>query len=142
MTDSTEGYGTCLCGSVSITVANINNSVGACHCTMCQKWAGGPLMVVECGKDVKFTGEEYISVYDSSEWAERAFCNRCGTHLYYRLKKSNQYNMPVGLFNTDIEFIFDHQIFIDSKPSFYCFSNKTKELTGEEVFALFEPPEN
>ena len=91
MTNSKNARGSCLCGSVKISVQNISNSVGACHCKMCQKWVGGPLMTVDCGSDVRFEGKENISVYDSSEWGERAFCNQCGSHLYYRLKGPNQY---------------------------------------------------
>ena len=96
---------------------------------------------IDCGAEVSFEGKENIVVHNSSEWAERAFCNKCGSHLYYRLKEPNQHIMPVGLFDTDISFVFDHQIFIDSKPSFYHFGNKTKEMTGEEVFAQYAPPE-
>ena len=141
MTDVYKGKGSCLCGSVKILVNSISSEVGACHCGMCRKWTGGPLLAVDCGSDVLFEGRENISVYNSSEWAERAFCNRCGSHLYYRLKKQNQHIMPVGLFDTDIPFVFDHQVFIDAKPSYYYFGNKTKEMTGEEVFALYAPLE-
>jgi len=141
MADTTKGKGGCLCGSVKFSVQNISKSVGACHCTSCQKWTGGPLMTVECGSDVSFVDEENISVYNSSDWAERAFCNKCGSHLYYRLKDANQFIMPVGLFDTEIPFVFDHQIFIESMPSYYCFENETKKMTGKEVFAQFSPPE-
>jgi hypothetical protein len=36
-------------------------------------------------------------------------------------------------------FIFDHQIFIDEKSEYYCFSNETQNMTGAEVFAMFAP---
>ena len=98
-------------------------------------------MAVDCGTDVSFEGEENISVFDSSEWAERGFCEICGTHLFYRLKGSKQCIMPVGLFDDDGEkFVFDHQIFIDEKSSLYCFANETNDMTGAEVFAKFVPP--
>jgi len=142
MTNVREGKGSCLCGAVKIVVKKINNEVGACHCGMCRKWGGGPLLAVDCGTDVSFDGEENISVYNSSEWAERAFCNQCGSHLYYRLKEPNQHMVPVWLFDTDIPFVFGHQIFIESKPDYYHFGNKTKNMTGEEVFAQYTPPEN
>jgi len=141
MADRSEGKGSCLCGAVKITAKSISSDVGVCHCGMCRKWSGGPLMAVDCGTEVTFEGGENITVFDSSEWAERAFCSKCGSHLYYRLKEPNQHIMPVGLFDTDISFVFDHQIFIDSKPSYYHFGNKTKEMTGEEVFALYAPAE-
>lgn len=142
MNEKNIANASCLCGSVKIEVENISNRIGACHCAMCQKWAGGPLLTVECGSEVEFKGEENITVFNSSDWAERAFCNQCGSHLYYRLKEQNQYIIPVGLFEGDIPFVFDHQIFVDSRPSYYSFSNITKELTGEEVFAQYASPES
>jgi len=82
-------------------------------------------------------GEDKVSRYDSSEWAERAFCSACGTHLFYRLKQTDQHMLSAGLFDLDGELEFDHQIFIDEKPSYYCFADKTKNMTGAEVFAAF-----
>jgi len=140
MTSTIHGKGSCLCGSVSFTAKNASRSVGACHCSMCRKWGGGPLMAVDCGTDVIFEGEENISVFNSSEWAERGYCNKCGSHLFYRLKDSKQHMMTAGLFDDNSKFEFDHQVFIDEKPSYYCFSNKTKDMTGEEVFARYGSP--
>ncbi len=139
MPDVIEGYGSCLCGATRITAKDIKKSVGACHCNMCRKWGGGPLMAVDCGTEVSFNGEENITVYNSSEWAERGFCNQCGSHLFYRLKESSKYMIPAGLFDIDKMFIFDHQVFIDERPSFYCFTNETKNMTGAEVFAKYAP---
>ncbi len=140
MSDLIEGRGSCLCGAIRITAKNISKNVGACHCSMCRKWGGGPLMAIDCGTDVSFEGEENISVFSSSEWAERGFCNKCGSHLFYRLKASQQYIMPVGLFDDNKIFVFDHQVFIDEKPSFYSFANETSEMTGAEMFAMYAPP--
>ena len=134
-----SGEGSCLCGAVRVTAKNKTNSVSACHCKICTKWGGGPLLGVDCGSDVSFEGKENISVFNSSDWAERAFCKKCGTHLFYRLKENNQYFMPIGLFDDRKDVVFDHQIFIEEKPSFYSFANETKNMTGEEVFAQFAP---
>ena len=140
MSDAFKGKGLCLCGSVSITVQSDNNSIGACHCGMCRRWGGGPYMEINCGSNVSFEGEENISIFASSDWAERGFCKKCGTHLFYRLKENNQHMVPIGLFGKDNNFVFDQQVFIDEKPAYYNFSNKTEELTGAELFAKFAPP--
>jgi hypothetical protein len=132
--------GSCLCQAVSISTTSMSHNLSACHCNMCRKWGGGALLVIDCGSDVTFSGTANISVYDSSEWAERGFCNQCGTHLFYRYKQNNQYFMPVGLFDNPEGLIFDHQVFIDEKPEYYSFANKTKNLTGAELFAQFAPP--
>ncbi len=141
MTDTIQAKGSCLCGKVSFTAKQLSPKVGACHCSMCRKWVGGPLMSVDCASDVSFNDESYITTYDSSDWAERGFCNQCGSHLFYRLKATQQHIMPAGLFDDQSAFIFNHQVFIDEKPSFYCFSNNTHDMTGAEVFAQYAPPE-
>ncbi|MCR4300314.1 MAG: GFA family protein [Sulfuricaulis sp.] len=137
MSDLNESKGSCLCGAIHISAKTMSSHVVACHCSMCRKWAGGPLLAVDCGSDVSFKGKENISTFDSSEWAERGFCNKCGSHLFYRLKEQNQYIVPVGLFENSETVVFDHQIFIEEKPSFYSFANETKNMTGAEVFAQF-----
>ncbi len=73
-----------------------------------------------------------VSVYKSSEWAERGFCENCGSHLFYRFQ-GNQHMILAGLFDNDEDFVFDTQFFIDNKPSFYGFANETANLTGAEV---------
>lgn len=139
MSETSEATGTCLCGETGIKVAKLDKSVGACHCTSCRRWGGGPLLAVDGGTEVTLIGEANISVYNSSDWAERGFCSKCGTHLFYRLKSNQQYIMPAGLFG-DIEgYTFDHQIFVDQQPAFYRFANETKMMTGEEMFAQFAP---
>jgi len=75
--------GHCLCGAVSFTSPD-SREIGACHCGFCRRWGGGPLLAVHCGPDVQFQGADQIGVFSSSEWAERAFCKKCGTHCYGR----------------------------------------------------------
>lgn len=129
--------GQCLCGTVSIYATGVEPHVDACHCTMCRRWSGGPLHALDCGTNVSFKGDGYIKRFSSSEWAERGFCSSCGTHLFYRLKEANHYIVPAGLFNNLSDAHFTTQIFIDEKPDYYNFANKTKMMTGEEVFAEF-----
>ena len=94
-------------------------------------------MEIDCGAHVEIEGEENITVFNSSAWADRGFCKKCGTHLFYRLKESGQHMIPVGLFEDGEGLVFDNQVFIDEKPDYYEFANETKTLTGKELFALF-----
>jgi hypothetical protein len=137
MSELFEAKGSCLCGAIRFSAKEVSKSVGACHCGMCRKWGGGPLMAVDSGTDVSFEGEENISLYDSSDWAERGFCKRCGSHLFYRLKESGQHIIPAGLFENQDSFVFDNQVFIDRKPSFYSFTNETSDMTEAEVFEKY-----
>lgn len=136
MSETVSAEGKCLCGSVTIRASKVDTNLGACHCTMCRKWSNGPYLAVDCGTDVSITGEESVTVFNSSEWAERGFCNKCGTSLFYRLKENQQYMMAAEIFENK-NYNFDHQIFIDEKPDYYSFANKTRDMTGAEVMASF-----
>ncbi len=132
--------GKCLCGSVELEIelASPETEIAACHCSMCRNWLGGPMLAIDSGilKGVK--DESSITRFQSSEWAERGFCNKCGTSLFYYLKPADQYHFPVGLLEDSLQIKFSHQIFIDEKPEYYSFSNETQNMTGAEVFAHFE----
>ena len=45
--------------------------------------------------------------------------------------------IPVGLFDDQEPFVFETQVFIDKKPSFYSFANKTNDMTEAEIFEMF-----
>ncbi len=141
MTDLAKKEGKCLCGKVGVTANTVNLGVHACHCNMCRLWNGGPTMSVHCGTDVSFSGEENISIFKSCSWAELGFCKVCGSHLFYRAIDSGEYIIQTGTFDSENGFVLNQQIFVDEKPSFYSFSNKTTDLTGAEVFAQYESNE-
>jgi hypothetical protein len=130
---STRG-GACLCGAVRFKTNSSEHGFGACHCTMCRKWSGGPFMEVECGSQVEFEGKEFISVYAASSIAERGFCKRCGTHLFMRAIKDNAYGIPPGLFDDDAEMVFERQVFIDKKPSYYGFGDDTRDIDSAYIY--------
>lgn len=134
--------GSCLCGKISIKTEAAKTRFDACHCGMCRKWGGGPYLAIDCGPKMEVTsGKEFLGVFNSSEWAERAFCKECGTHIYYYLKDTDFYGVPVGLLDQgSTEFKFEEQIFIDKKPAYYEFANETENLTEAEVFAKYAPP--
>ena len=139
MAETTDVQGSCVCGSVTLRATDLAENYLACHCGMCRRWGGGPLLAISCRGGVELDGEDSVTVYESSEWAERGFCNRCGTHLFYRIKGAPHYSIPVGLFGDDFKPGFKMQVFIDNKPESYSFANETKTMTEAEVRARFAP---
>ena len=137
MSDTKPAHGSCLCGKVHVTTSCYDQNVYACHCGMCRKWTGGPLFSVDCGTDVTFDGAENVGIYSSSDWAERGFCKSCGTSLFYRVKGYGAYFMPAGLFDDVEDFHLQGQTFIDRKPDYYTFANKTLNKTEAEVMAMY-----
>lgn len=126
--------GKCLCGAIEISASNVHD-VSICHCSMCRRWSGGPLFAIHGATGVQINGDT-LSVYASSAWAERGFCCKCGTHLFYRLVQNNEYFLPAGLFQT-AEVELTSEIFIDEKPNFYELNNDTLKMTGQQVFESY-----
>jgi hypothetical protein len=129
--------GRCLCGAVRFTAAPQERTFGACHCSMCRRWTGGPFLAVDCGDTVAIDDTASLGVYRSSAWAERCFCVKCGTVLFYRLVGKSHYFVSAEAFDDPKDFDFTSQVFIDEKPAYYEFANATKTMTGPEVFAAF-----
>jgi hypothetical protein len=130
--------GQCLCGKAHFEVEILNKEVHVCHCSMCRRQTSGILMSVDIKPEtLKIKDDSFVSVFDSSEWGERGFCNVCGTSLFWRLKNNEYAN--VNVFALDVpmdEFKLVTEIYIDHKPSFYAFTNYTQKLTEADVIAL------
>lgn len=95
-------------------------------------------MAVNC-QNVTFQDEHNVGRIRSSDWAERGFCIKCGSNLFYHLVDSSDYQISAGLFDDQSQFRLSLQVFIDSKPQYYEFSNETKTMTAAEVIAAFAP---
>ena len=134
-----ERKGQCMCGAVKFTAQSVPDTYGACHCEMCRRWTGAALVAATVpAKGITWTGVEKIRKVQSSDWAERAFCRTCGSHLYYHLKFHDHFALSAGLFQDAKITKLSQQIFIDEKPDFYELANDTPMLTGEEALAAFE----
>ncbi len=84
---------------------------------------------------VRFDGAENISRYASSDWAERGFCKRCGSSLFYRMREPEQYILAMGAFDDAEPFRLTGEIYIDEKPGGYDFAGDHPRLTGAEFLA-------
>ena len=77
--------GHCLCGAVQYELHAKPESLTVCHCGMCRRWHGA-LGAYANGKaaDYRIWGVEQIRWFASSDDAERGFCGRCGSKLFWR----------------------------------------------------------
>ncbi|MFL6729280.1 MAG: GFA family protein [Sphingomicrobium sp.] len=138
MTEQAERIeGRCLCGAVTVRATPVRRHVEACHCSMCRRWSGVAYLGVQCGTDVEFGGAEHVVRYRSSDWAERGFCRRCGSNLFFHYLPKGTYGLLAGLFPDNALEPLAEEIFIDEKPDYYAFAGDAEKLTGAEVMAKF-----
>ena len=137
MTDRIKGN--CLCGGVRFeTEFKGAAEYGACHCSMCQHWNGGPGLAGEF-VNTGFDSDETLRWFRSSDWAERGFCFTCGSNLFYRLVGMPQLLMiQVGCLDLPDGVTLAEHIFIDEKPDHYDFAGSAPRLTGAEFLARLQ----
>lgn len=138
-----ERAGGCVCGAARYVATLKSDKLGACHCGTCRKWAGGPYVTTRT-RDVKFSQDDTVRTFTSSQWAERGFCSRCGSCLFYRITapgpgKGETY-LAAGTLDDLTGLTLTHEVFTDKRPDAYCFAGDLSGMTEAEVFAQFAPP--
>ncbi|WP_244995687.1 GFA family protein [Pseudooceanicola nitratireducens] len=141
-----EKTGSCMCGAVRFTATDVPATFGACHCDACRRWTGSAMLAVTVPQDkLTWEGEAQIRTLQSSDWAERAWCQRCGSALYYHVTAdgpmSETLQVPIGLFDDANGFTFDSEIFIDCKPDSFAYAGDREVMTRAQVFAKYGAPE-
>ena len=76
--------GRCHCGAISYASEGEPEHHALCHCIVCRRWSGAPMVGwIAFGAD-RVTIEGELVAYRSSEHGVREFCGSCGTGLFYR----------------------------------------------------------
>ena len=79
--------GGCYCGLVRYQISGKPMGVVHCHCGMCRRSAGAPVVTWLLVKRDNFHWIRMQPVFfSSSSRAERSFCDRCGTSLTFQYK--------------------------------------------------------
>jgi hypothetical protein len=77
--------GGCLCGTLRFASSVDPIDTGYCHCRMCQKLSGAPVLAW-----ASFAAEQlsYVKgrpkIYRSSAHGQREFCEECGSQIAFR----------------------------------------------------------
>ncbi len=134
--------GKCLCGAVTFTAKSLGDA-SACHCGMCRRWSGGIWLGVST-KDLTFTQADAVQTIQSSQWAERGFCNKCGTSLFYRVTADGKFaghtSVSVGCLDDASGIEIGREWFIDRKPEGYTLAGDHEKVTEAQVMAMFAAP--
>lgn len=105
--------GHCLCGAVTVRVAGPHDPrPGACHCRMCQRWSGGLFLCFNADAG-GVTVDGPVTRFASSDFAERAFCPVCGSHLWMRDNTGKTYDLMPGLFDEARDWPLRSEVYAD-----------------------------
>ena len=139
MSESMDVRGQCLCGAVSVTAATSNPELRACHCEMCRRQNSFAFLNVQTEPEsIVVNGP--LTVFKSSEWAERAFCTTCGSMLWYGLQYNGERHLSAGLF-PKLSGAMVQEYYVDECLFRNGFAGGHQKLTRQETIALFAPTE-
>ena len=132
--------GQCLCGACQVTLTPAKDEMHVCHCDMCRAWTGVGMMAIEAkGDAIKVEGP--VKTRATSDWAERAWCDDCGSALYYRVTAEGPYHdnhhVASGLFPNAGGLKLTGELFTDKRPSGYAFAGDLHGMTEAEVMEMF-----
>jgi len=100
MTGAVEAGG-CLCGEVRFQARGEPIAVLYCHCRMCQRASGAPVVawaIYPAGQVSVVEGK--LTWFDSSADAKRGFCARCGSPLaFVSSKRPDQIDLNLAGFD-------------------------------------------
>ena len=82
-----KAEGRCLCGGVGFSTGLPSKWVAHCHCQMCRRTHGAAFItwvgVDEACVDIN-DAQGLLEWYSSSEHAQRGFCRRCGSSMFFK----------------------------------------------------------
>jgi len=131
--------GGCACGAIRFQVTAPLLSVGACHCTDCQKGSGGgpnyvAVATAESFEVTQGSAKSFSTVGDSGAPATRFFCADCGTPLWSQPDFIPIRPIKIAAFDDAADLIPTSHIYMDSAPDWHLVSDEAM------VFPKMPPP--
>jgi len=124
--------GGCLCGRVRFAVTAPPLDSGYCHCRMCQRNSGAPVVAWVTFPAASFSwiaGEP--TAYASSARAERSFCAHCGSYLVFVSKDTPaEVSVNTASFDSPADFPPRKHIFVESQIPWFRTADGLPEHRG------------
>lgn len=135
--DAAHGFtGGCQCGAVRYRLSAEPTGVTLCHCRMCQKASGGPMMAFGGVRHSEFfVSSGAIATFSSSDIAERGFCAQCGTPLTYQGVGSDRISVTLGSLDEPGAVAPVTQLGVESKVSWLVPSLSLPEIRTDQWLA-------
>jgi len=132
--DSRAISGGCYCGKVRYRTTPVSNEVTECHCSQCRKQSGHRYAAVDArGGDVQIEGAENITWFRASNQAERGFCARCGSHLFWRSLSNDDMGILAASIDEPSGVHLARHIFVEDKGDYYEITDGLPQFTGADT---------
>ena len=123
--------GGCLCGAVRYQVTGPLRDVINCHCSMCQRLHGafGPHSKAR-NTSISITNDTGLGWYKTSDIAQRGFCRKCGSSLFWQPFGQDATGIVAGSLDDASHLKTIGHIFVEEKCAFYEISDDLPQYSG------------
>ncbi len=134
MEPMTEATGHCLCGAVRYAVKGPLRDVSYCHCSQCRRTSGHFVAASACDKsDLRLLKDDGLRWYRSSPAAERGFCSKCGSSLFWRPDKEPHISIMAGTLDVPTGLKAFQHIYVNSASDYYVIDDDLPRFEEDSV---------
>ena len=127
---TTKGGG-CECGAVRYEVTGTMRKVVYCHCTQCQRTSGFYVAATACAtEDLHLLNDAGLRWYQSSEIADRGFCEVCGSSVFYRANHGKHISIMAGTLDAPTGLVSREHIHVDDAGDYYSIDDGLPQVPG------------
>lgn len=127
-------HGGCLCGAIRFEVTPPTRFCVHCHCSMCRRAHGAPLVTWTGVLDPQFrlsTGAELLREHASSTEAVRSFCSVCGSTLLFRSTRwPGEVHIATANFDLEIDRSPNAHIFYSDRATWFGCTDELPKCGG------------
>lgn len=119
--------GSCLCGTVTFTVAGFDKRAAHCHCSMCRKFHGAAFATLVGVSNLSWlSGIEKMKTFTAANGTIRHFCGDCGSSIGFRVKGASlsDIELAIALFDEAIPITADAHIYTNYKVNWCLLTDR------------------
>lgn len=123
MTETTTTGG-CECGGVKYQVTGAMRPVVFCHCGQCRRTSGHFVAATATSMEhFKLLVDDQLAWYRSSDLAQRGFCQRCGSSLFWQPDHREYISIMAGTVDMPSGLTAETHIFMADAGDYYSIAD-------------------
>jgi hypothetical protein len=137
MSDAASGRGPaaarggCACGAVRYEVRGPLRPVVYCHCSLCRRTSGHFVAATACAREhLVMVAADGLRWYASSAAAQRGFCARCGSNLFWNPLGEPRVSIMAGTLDKPTGLKAAGHIFVADAGDYYRIDDGLPQSAG------------
>lgn len=138
---TTNSSGACLCGGVEYEVTEALRPIVYCHCEQCRKTSGHFVAATACNSEhLILHADKELRWYQSSAHAQRGFCQRCGSSLFWRPEDESYTCIMAGTLTRPTALSAAGHIYVHMASDYYSIADGLPQYEEDYPASLIGEP--